>query len=101
MDNSKLGNYLLFLDVIQKKIDKFFDDQKEYIFCKEGCSRCCKGAQFPYTEIEFRFLVQGLFSLEQNLQLQIMEKIESVIQAKNNTWKQILTKSLGMIVRFW
>ena len=82
MDNSKLGNYLLFLNVIQKKIDKFFDDQKEYIFCKEGCSKCCQGAQFPYTEIEFRLLIQGMFALEQNLQFQIMDKIESIIQAK-------------------
>lgn len=88
MDNSKLGNYLLYLNVIQKKIDKFFDDQKEYIFCHEGCAKCCKKAQFPYSEIEFRLLLEGMFSLDKDLQMQIMERIEKVIQAKKEHFKK-------------
>ena len=82
MDNSKLGNYILYLDIIQKKIDKFFEDQKEYIFCHAGCAKCCKHAQFPFSEIEFRFLLEGMFSLDKDLQMQIMEKIETIIEDK-------------------
>ena len=82
MDNSKLGNYVLFLSFIQKKINEHFENQKDYIFCKEGCSKCCKKAQFPYTEIEFRLLMQGVLNLEQSLQQEIMAKVKKVLQAK-------------------
>lgn len=82
MDNSTIPNYNLFLQLLQKKIDKFFDNQKEYIECKEGCGLCCKNAQFPFTEIEFQFLLNGFFKLEEKLQMKIMEKIEQIINDK-------------------
>ena len=83
MDNSKLGNYLLYLQVIQKKVDSFFEEQKDYIACKKGCAKCCQNAEFPFTEIEFRLLVQGLFRQSPDIQAQIMNNVEEVIQAKN------------------
>jgi len=87
MDNSKLGNYLLFLSVIQEKINKFFYNQRAYIFCKQGCSKCCRQSQFPYTEIEFRLLVEGMKILKQDELSLIMEKIDAIIQAKNEHLK--------------
>lgn len=87
MDNSKLGNYLLFLSVIQEKINKFFENQKPYIFCKKGCSKCCRNSQFPYTEIEFRLLVQGMQTLKPEELEQVMEKIDTIIKAKNEHLK--------------
>lgn len=88
MDNSKLGNYLLFLNVIQGKINKFFYDQRAYIFCKRGCSKCCRQSQFPYTEIEFRLLTEGMNTLNQADLTQVLENIDNVIKAKEEHFKK-------------
>ena len=37
MDNSGLNGYILYLQLLQKKIDGFFEEQKEYIACEKGC----------------------------------------------------------------
>ena len=70
--------------MIQRKDDGFFEEQKEYIACKNGCSKCCQNAEFPFTEIEFRLLAQGLFRQTPDVQQQIMNNVEKIIQAKNN-----------------
>ena len=88
MDNSKLGNYFLYLNVIQNKIDKFFENQKEYILCHEGCAKCCQKAQFPFTEIEFRFLMQGFLSLDMSVQNVIIERVKSIIKEKEKFYSK-------------
>lgn len=82
MKNPKLANYLLYLQVLTNKLNGFFENQKEYIACTRGCGKCCKKAQFPFTEIEFLFLLQGFFRLDKSLQEQIMLKIEKIISDK-------------------
>lgn len=59
----ELQNYFTFLTFIQEKLDKFFEKQKPYIFCKRGCGMCCKDAQFPYSRIEMRNLLIGYSQL--------------------------------------
>lgn len=83
MDNSGLNGYILYLQLLQKKIDGFFEEQKEYIACEKGCSKCCRNAEFPFTEIEFRLLVQGLFRQNSDIQAQIMNNVEEIIQTKD------------------
>ena len=61
-----------------KKLQKYFDDQKEYICCHQGCAKCCRRAQFPYTEIEFKLICEGLSSLEPKLRKRIFGKIKNL-----------------------
>lgn len=70
-----LQNYLIYLNLINKKLQNFFENQKSYIACKQGCAKCCKNAEFPYTEIEFKYLLEGYFKLPKDTQLLIMERI--------------------------
>ena len=53
-----LKNYLNYLRFVNDKLNKFFEKQKPYIFCKKGCGMCCKNAQFPYSKIEMDYLMQ-------------------------------------------
>lgn len=64
------------------KFQKFFENQKDYICCKKGCAKCCKQAQFPYSEIEFRLIFEGLKSLEPSVQSQVLEKVDNIIKEK-------------------
>ena len=92
MNGANTKNYTLFLAVIQSKLDKFFEDQKEYIKCHEGCSLCCRHAEFPFTEVEFDFVLEGFFKLDKKLQMEIMEKVEEIIQEKKKFKKENLDK---------
>ena len=77
-----LQNYLLYLEYITKKIQKFFESQKAYICCKKGCSKCCRQAQFPFSKIEFEFIYMGLLELVSDIQKQVLDNIDKTIIAK-------------------
>ena len=77
-----LGNYVAYLDFLNQKLLKFFDSQKPYIFCKQGCARCCKNAQFPYSAIEFRYLLNGALQLDKCTQKKIEINIKNIFDKK-------------------
>ncbi len=79
-----LNNYLTYLDFIDKKLNKFFNKQKDYIFCKKGCGLCCKNAQFPYSKIEMQYLLSGCKYLQPETFNQIELNIEKVVKDKEN-----------------
>lgn len=45
---SDLQKYVEYLVFINQKINNFFENQKDYIACKNGCAKCCKNAEFSY-----------------------------------------------------
>ena len=77
-----LENYLLYLGYMTNKIQKFFEEQRDFIFCQKGCAKCCKHAQFPYSEIEFKLIYKGLLELEPNIQKQVLNKVDEIIREK-------------------
>lgn len=77
-----LKNYLVYLEFITTKIQKFFDEQQDFICCHKGCAKCCKKAQFPYSEIEFKLIYNGLLQLNPSLQKQILDKVDEIIKEK-------------------
>lgn len=79
-----IENYEKYLEFISGKIDGFFEKQKPYIACKEGCSLCCKKGEYPWSEIEYKYLMKGLLELPTELQNQIKAKIEQIKKDKEN-----------------
>jgi len=79
--------YELYLKVITKQLDKFFEEQSPYIFCKEGCSICCEKGEYPFTEIEIKYLMVGFSQLPQNIQMQILKKTQQINIAKKDAPK--------------
>ncbi len=76
-----LKKYEKFITDFQKKIDKYFKEQSEYICCKEGCSACCEIGDYPFTQLEMMYLMQGFKSLPQNTQIEVRNNL---MQIKNN-----------------
>lgn len=74
-------NYLAFL---MPKIEKFFDEQKPYIFCKKGCAKCCKNAEFPFSALEISYLFEGIDKLDKETQYKITEKFKKTNADKDN-----------------
>lgn len=74
-------SYLLFLN---QKLTKFFDNQKEYIFCKKGCAKCCKNAEFPFSLIEIQYALYGFSLLPDDTKNIIEENLAKVLEQKKN-----------------
>ncbi len=75
-----LNNYITYLNFLNEKLDKFFRQQKPYVFCKKGCSRCCRHAQFPYTSIEITYLLQGLIKLDKETLDIISSNVDRILE---------------------
>lgn len=88
----ELKNYIIYLNFIQKKLDKYFEDQKPFIFCKKGCGKCCKNQQFPYTQIEMQYLITGVLSLTPEIRDKVEENLNQVIEG-HKIYKQKKLKS--------
>ncbi len=70
--------YKQYLNTITKQLDIFFEDQKEYICCKKGCSLCCEKGEYPYSDLEFKYLLLGLFKIENKERLKVLERIRKL-----------------------
>jgi Fe-S-cluster containining protein len=74
--------YKQYLDTLDKKLAKFFESQKPYICCKEGCSSCCEIGEYPYTRVEVQYLMLGFHRLVPDVKLRIVESINELKRVK-------------------
>ena len=73
-----IENYKMFLDFLTKRLDKFFEEQSPYIFCKKGCAKCCQNAQFPYSQLEASYLALGFIKLEDSVKNIVIQNIANI-----------------------
>lgn len=78
-----MDNFIKYLNFLQNNLDKFFEQQTPYIACKKGCGLCCKNAQFPFSEMEFNYLIQGSLILPSDIQAKIEENIGQIKKEKS------------------
>ena len=76
-----LKKYEKFLTDFDKKLNKYFQTQSEYICCKEGCSGCCEIGDYPFTQLEMMYLMEGFRSLPAITQAQVRNNLLTI---KNN-----------------
>ncbi len=77
-------NYEIYLKFLNEKLTKFFNSQKQYIFCTKGCGKCCKNAQFPYSLMEIKYLLAGFLRLDKATQDIIEANLQKVAEEKKN-----------------
>ena len=80
-----LNNYEKFLKEFDLKIDNYFKEQSEHICCKEGCSGCCEIGDYPFTQLEMMYLMQGFKTLPSILQEQIRNNLFQIKQNRVST----------------
>ena len=84
MKENQIAAYCQFLRVLQGRLQEHFEDQKEYIHCKEGCAHCCKNGEYPCSELEFEFLKIGFAQLDAQTQRIIVDNIVQLKKDKEN-----------------
>ena len=77
-------NFETYLNHITNKINEFFKNQEEYIFCKKGCSKCCEKGEYPWSYIEYQYLMIGFKKLPIELQNKINNEIKKLKEEKKN-----------------
>jgi Fe-S-cluster containining protein len=76
---SEIEVYETYLKAIEKTfLKRYFEQQKEYLHCKKGCSYCCKNGQYPISQIEFEYLLIGYNALSNDMKEIIKTEISKV-----------------------
>lgn len=60
IEKSSLEKYIAYLQILQTRLDVYFDEQKEFIKCKAGCDLCCKNSYYPTSQLEYEYVKLGL-----------------------------------------
>ena len=74
----KFENFKLFLQSVDEDLKKIFDYQKEYLFCKKGCSLCCEQGDYPLSQIEFEYLMEYFIKLDDDTKTLINQNIKKI-----------------------
>lgn len=73
-----LDRYNQFLKILDKRLDKYFEEQCEYIKCKPGCSSCCEIGEYPFSRLEVEYLMSGFVNLPFETKHNIKEEIKKL-----------------------
>lgn len=82
-----LEKYRKYLDNVDASLGEFFEIQKPYICCKEGCSSCCETGEYPITDLEFQYLMIGYSKLKEEDKNIIKENVDKVKKEKKENPK--------------
>jgi Fe-S-cluster containining protein len=80
-----LNRYERFLKEFDKKLRKYFTEQSEYICCKEGCSGCCEVGDYPFTQLEMMYLMEGFKNLPTEIKIQVKSNLDKIKQNRFST----------------
>lgn len=83
--NNSLKDYEHYLKTIGSIVEKFFEQQKPFIFCKEGCSICCESGNYPFSKLEFDYAIIGFKKLPENTQKKILAKVKMIKTVKEQS----------------
>ena len=77
-----INRYHKYLEIIDYKLKKMFEEQAPFIKCKIGCSYCCKEGEYPLSELEFVDLMLYYNELDGNIRGAINENISRLLESK-------------------
>ena len=80
-----LKKYERFLKDFDKKLKKYFSQQSEHIYCKEGCSGCCEIGDYPFTQLEMMYLMEGFKNLPTETKIQVKNNLMAIKKNRFST----------------
>lgn len=83
-----IEKYEKYLEKIDNYLQKFFLNQAPYIKCKKGCSICCEEGDYPFSELEFKYIMIGYDKLNKNERDIIDKKIKQLKISKEKFQKE-------------
>jgi hypothetical protein len=77
-----ISRYEDFLKEFDILLDNLFQNQKRYIKCKKGCSKCCEIGDYPFSQLEFSYLTKGFLNLPTEKKKIVQENIKQIADDK-------------------
>lgn len=74
----ELQLYKQYLNTIQSVVNEYFENQKEYICCQKGCAHCCETGAYPFSRLEFDYLMIGFFKMNLKEQQGVIKRIQEL-----------------------
>lgn len=74
--------YKKFLEELDKRLNSYFETHKNFIHCKSGCSACCEKGDYPISQLELEYLMQGFISLDNKAKRTVQNNIKSMQQGE-------------------
>lgn len=74
-----LQKYEEFLKEFDKKLEIYFKSHQDFLCCKKGCSACCEKGDYPISELELKYLMQGFIGLENELKVKVQANFKNMI----------------------
>lgn len=71
-------NYKEFLNNLDKRLENYFEQHKEYINCHKGCSFCCEKGDYPISNVELEYLMQGFIQLSDENKIKVQQNIKNI-----------------------
>ena len=91
--------YQIFLKTFQKELDNMFINQSEFIKCKEGCSLCCENGEYPFSKIEFDYLIEGYRNLDKETKKEILLNIAKINEEKHSSKNETFMYKCPFLIR--
>lgn len=73
-------NYQLFIDKLDKRLEEYFEQHREYICCHAGCSFCCEKGDYPLSAAELEYLMQGYAKLISEKKQIVQKNIKNIVK---------------------
>lgn len=73
-----IQKYKDFLKELDSKLLNYFNQHKSHIHCKIGCSSCCETGDYPLSQLELEYLMQGYINLENKVKIIVQENIKKM-----------------------
>ena len=73
-------DYKVFLKDLDERLQKYFELHKEHINCCLGCSSCCETGDYPLSQIELEYLMQGFANLSDGNKIQVQNNIKNIVK---------------------
>ena len=70
--------YKDFLSQCDDKLEKYFDEYKEFILCKRGCCSCCEKGDYPLSQLELEYLMQGYIGLDDSIKMAVQSNLKNM-----------------------
>ena len=93
-----LENYKNFLNDFDELLKFISQNQKKYIKCNKGCSKCCQKGDYPFSQLEFTYLTEGFINLPQNTKILVQQNIRNLLLDKKESKEEIFEHQCPFLI---
>ena len=73
-------SYSEFINKLDARLESCFKQHEQFVCCKAGCSACCEKGDYPVSNLELEYLMQGFINLENTVKSRVQANIKTMVK---------------------